>query len=400
MRKYLLIILSFLLFTQLIAQEADSYILRARVYMDAGNAYKALEECSDGLQVVSDYRLVLIKANALVKVNRLEEAEMTYRQANTLSIGSGDLGLAKIYALKGDNNLAVSHLRSHLESDFKLPRRDILLDKQFRSIENDQEWKSLWSVDWYTSLEDGLAEASYLVEHNRKDELKELMNFLEPQYSDMSDFEFIAAQYYKVIGNKALALDYFRKSLEKDMSSKEKWLGLIDGLEQTGSFYEAATKSSEARKYHPGERVFIIKGASNLHQAGDREGALMEIEQFLKLVPDSESGLALAGDIELESREYSKALRYYSLSIELYPGNPDHYIKRGNTYSLTSTWEYAISDYSMALDLKPDDGGVYYSKAMALLKTQKSDDACRNFRMALKYGNTKAASEINKHCIR
>ena len=70
------------------------------------------------------------------------------------------------------------------------------------------------------------------------------------------------------------------------------------------------------------------------------------------------------------------------------------------SYINTSTWEFAISDYSMALDLDPRNAEVYFNKGFALLKTGNRDDACRDYRMALKYGNKKASAEINKNCIR
>ncbi|MFP4489389.1 MAG: tetratricopeptide repeat protein, partial [Bacteroidales bacterium] len=69
-------------------------------------------------------------------------------------------------------------------------------------------------------------------------------------------------------------------------------------------------------------------------------------------------------------------------------------------YMKIKSWEAAVYDYSMALDLWPRDGDAYYNKGLALFNMGKKEEACYDFRMALRYGNKKASAMISKHCIR
>ena len=74
---------------------------------------------------------------------------------------SGEYGLARIYALKGDAATAVYHLESCLKSPFRKSEKDILLDPAFSIIENRPEWRQFWKKDWFGNLEKGLAEIEY-----------------------------------------------------------------------------------------------------------------------------------------------------------------------------------------------------------------------------------------------
>ncbi|MEE4116946.1 MAG: tetratricopeptide repeat protein [Marinilabiliaceae bacterium] len=382
------------------AQETDSYILKATALIDAGKTDMAIDECLRGLAVKDDYRLLQILGEAWMEKGNNTKAEEAFSRASGLREGAGSFGLAKLYALSGQVKKAIDQLRFHLKSDFKLPGKELLLEPAFKGLSNTGEWKELWSAGWYTRLEEGKAEASYLISNKRIDELAALLDYLKPMYEGSSDLFYINALYLNASGKKKEASHLFKKAVDLDKSDPIKWKALVNAWLDEGLYFEAAVLSAEALKLHPGERSFILTGASALRKAGDRPAALKEVQKYLELVPEDEEGLIIAGDIEYEMKAYTDALKYYSRSIGLFPGNPDNYIRRANTYSVTSTWEFAVSDYAMALDLKPDDANAWYGKGVALLKMGDRDSACRSLRMAHKYGNSKAASLINLNCIR
>ncbi len=375
--------------------------MKAAARLDEGKPSLALEECNTGLSSSKDYRLYILKGKALLGLGKINEAEKAFNLASQLAPGSGAYGMAYIYTGRGDYKRAVSSLEIHLRSEYKHSEKHIILDPKFKKLESSGEWKELWSKDWYNNLENGIAEAEYFSEKGRLDELADLVEYLGLQYAGNSGMEYIKALYYRAGGEHKKELEHFRLAIAgKQHSSKEIWRGYIEALLDAGDYFEAIEASVKALEQFPEELDFLLQKAESLRLSGDRDEAMKTIELFLEVSPANEDGLLLAGNIAMERQNYSTALRYYSSGIKLYPGNPDNYIRRGDVYSLTSTWEFAIDDYAMALDLNPENGYVYYSRASALLKTGKRDDACRNFRMALKHGYKKASVEINRNCIR
>jgi len=115
------------------------------------------------------------------------------------------------------------------------------------------------------------------------------------------------------------------------------------------------------------------------------------IVNFIRVIKQQTAG---------ENGEYNRAIRYFSENIENYPGEAQCFTDRASIYLKMKSWNAAIYDYSMALDLWPRDGEAYYNKGVALFNSGKTEEACHDFRMALRYGNRKASGMLSKYCIK
>ena len=102
----------------------------------------------------------------------------------------------------------------------------------------------------------------------------------------------------------------------------------------------------------------------------------------------------------MASGDNLKALSYFSKNLELHPDDPACYTDRANAYFLSKTWDWAIKDYTMALDLNPGNSDVWLSKGISLLNSGKKIDACHDFRRSFSLGNKKAADFISRNCIK
>jgi Flp pilus assembly protein TadD len=85
---------------------------------------------------------------------------------------------------------------------------------------------------------------------------------------------------------------------------------------------------------------------------------------------------------------------------QAYPSEPQCYIDRANSYFLSRSWDWAIKDYSMSLDLQPGNAEAWLNKGISLLNSGKVSDACFDFRRSLSLGNRKATEYISRHCIK
>ena len=73
---------------------------------------------------------------------------------------------------------------------------------------------------------------------------------------------------------------------------------------------------------------------------------------------------------------------------------------RANSYFVSKSWDWAIKDYSMSLDLSPANPDVWLNKGIALLNTNRVDDACHDLKKALSLGNKRASEYISRNCIK
>jgi len=67
---------------------------------------------------------------------------------------------------------------------------------------------------------------------------------------------------------------------------------------------------------------------------------------------------------------------------------------------VSKSWDFAAKDYSMALDLQPENPEAWLNMGIARLSMGKKDDACFYFRKAFGQGNKKAAEYLSKNCIK
>lgn len=400
MKKAIFILITFVSGALLNAQTGNYEIARAEAHVEEGRYQKAITECEKALSITDDYRIYLILGKAYKNIGNADKAIKAFAKASYLAPGSGDFSTACLYSTLGDSEKALLFLETHLKSEYKLTEREILLNPELKILEGKSGWKKLWIRDWYSDMEEGLAEARYLADNERLSELEDLISYLKPKYEASAGIEYIMALYSGLTGDKKSELAHYRNAAKESDSDRFFLQAYINTLIEQREYFEAVEATSKALDLYPSEKEFILQRAKSLKGAGNPDEAMKMTLLYLEISPNNEQGLALAGDIAFEKRSYSDALKFYSSGIELYPGNPDNYINRANVYSNTSTWEFAISDYSMALDLDPRNAEVYFNKAYALLKTGNRDDACRDYRMALKYGNKKASAAINKNCIR
>ena len=125
--------------------------------------------------------------------------------------------------------------------------------------------------------------------------------------------------------------------------------------------------------------LFMLR-AECYRKTGEREKAMTDITKYLTFNQESKAALRLAGKIESSVGNNLRALEYFSENLRLHPNDPECYIDRGNSYFLSKSWQWAINDFSMSLDLDPGNSDAWLSKGIALVNSGKTEDACHDFR--------------------
>ncbi len=104
------------------------------------------------------------------------------------------------------------------------------------------------------------------------------------------------------------------------------------------------------------------------------------------------------GRMEYFNGKYLDALKSFNRALKINDGRPEYFFARGLTYISTGTTRYAEKDMSMALDLDPFNGEIWFEMGKLEKIMGKSMDACHCFRKAVQYGIIEAVKFRDKTC--
>ncbi len=398
----ILMIILFLAITGVVpAQQVYENLLKAKSFTKSGKPGQAIDLLTLTLASNdSDSRLYLERAEARLIKGDYSGAILDFNIANKHLPYSGEYGLARIYALRGDAATAVYHLERNLSSDFRKSEKDIMLDPAFSIIENKPEWRQLWKSERYSILEKTMAEIEYDLSKGNIEGAENALSEIESAYRENDKISYLRALISFSSQKYADAVKILAP-LTREEQTDEKILRLY-AISQMGVPNPAGASETYSRLIgmEVADAGLLISRAECFMKTGEYEKAKSDIEKYLSIDPVDKTALSMAGKIEATVGDNLKALTYFTRNLDLHPDDPGLYIDRANSYFNSKSWKWAISDFSMALDLRPDNAEAWLSKGLALLNSGKTADACHDFQKSFNLGNRKAAGYISRNCIK
>jgi tetratricopeptide (TPR) repeat protein len=381
-------------------QQSVDYILKARALNESGKPEKALTLLNAAIIETRDSRLYTERAEANILKGDYSGAVADYNEANKITPFSGEYGLSRIYALKGDAATSLYHLEQNLHSPYKKSEKEIMLDPAFGTIDNKQDWRQFWKKEWYTPSEKSLSEIEYYLSAGKIDQSKEVLSELKQSSDNKEDILYAESLINLASGNYSEVMKVVSELIASDPGN-EKYLRILVKA-QTGMSDPAGASATYSQLINSGvaDAGLFLSRADCYQKTGELDKALRDITKYLEIYPENRDALSLAGKVEAKSGDNLKALTYFSQNLKLHPNDPECYVDRANSYFISKSWDMAINDYSMSLDLKPSNSDVWLNKGIALLNSGKVDDACHDFRRAFGLGNKRVAEYINRNCIK
>lgn len=92
------------------------------------------------------------------------------------------------------------------------------------------------------------------------------------------------------------------------------------------------------------------------------------------------------------------ALHDYNQAIRLYPDYPLAWNNRGIVKGSLQDFEGALSDFTRAIALNNDYADAFYNRGIVHLTLQKPEAACRDWERAARLGSARARLAIRKYC--
>jgi tetratricopeptide (TPR) repeat protein len=398
MKKAIFLVSVFLIPWIISGQSSFDAILKAKSLCESGDHLKAVEILSSSIYIKEESRLYAERGNANLLGDNIDKALSDYNKANELTEHSGDYGLARIYAMKGNVKESLRYLEMNLLSRFRTSEKEVLLDPAFSRIENTPEWRQFWKRDWFTALETGISEIEYYVASGKKSEAADKLSELQGIYKGEDQVDYANALVLLSSAKPAEAVSILTGISDP---GNEKVLRLLARAQTEASnpAGASATFSSLMEMEIPDAGLLLLR-ADCYRKTGETAMSMADVEKYLSLYPGDRSALRLAGKVKTAEGNNLRALEYFTENLKYHPGDPECYIDRANSFMALKSWVPAINDFSMSLDLDPSNPEAWLSKGVAQFNSGKTEDACHDFRHALKLGNKRATDYLSKYCIK
>jgi tetratricopeptide (TPR) repeat protein len=400
MKKLLTLVCLVLIAGIVPGQKPVESILRAKAYTESDQPDRAISLLSEAINEQADYKLYIQRAEAKIALGDYSGAIADYNESNQKTPFSGEYGLARIYSLKGDPATALYHLELNLGSSFRKGEKEILLDPAFGGIENSQEWRQFWKKDHYNNLEKGVSEIEYYVSNGKLSSAADILSHLKGSNPGADEIYYGEALLNFASGNYSEAVNSITVLLTKDPEN-EKYLRILAQAQSRASNPSGASVTY-GRLLDSGvaDAGLLVLRAECYIKNGEIAKAISDLDSYIEMYPSDKYAISLAGKAANASGDNIRALEYFSKNLKLHPNDPECYVDRANAYLMSKSWDFAINDYGMSLDLYPANSEVWLNKGIALLNLGKVKDACHDFRKAMSLGNKKASGYISKNCIK
>jgi len=400
--RKLVIVIPVLLLTQILSgQSVLDYLLEAKALTKAGKPEQSVQLLTEAISKYKDNnKLLLERAEANICDGDYSDAIADFNMANELSEHSGEFGLAKIYALKGDATTALYHLANSMDSKYKRTEKEIMLDPAFEKIENRPEWRQFWKKNWYSLSEEKISEIEYYSSIGKFEEASLILTDLGKVYPGNETTKYAESLVDLSAGRFASAIKILSGLLISDPDN-EKYLRALSKAQAGQDNHAGALETySKLLDRNVADAEILILRAGCYQKTGETAKALSDLQKYLSFYPDDKNALSMAGRMNATSGDNIKALQYFSENLKNNPNDPQCYIDRGNAYLSGKSWDWAVKDYSMALDLDPNNSETWLNKGIALLSAGNKEDACHDFRKSFTLGNKRAADYLGRHCIK
>ncbi|HCT31479.1 MAG TPA: hypothetical protein DIW31_12310 [Bacteroidales bacterium] len=197
------------------------------------------------------------------------------------------------------------------------------------------------------------------------------------------------------------AVTDFNKALKEQPTDTAALSGIIKAYLLTDDLKEAQKQIDIAIKAYPNDAEFIFRRGILNNKKSQFDKASEDFNQALSLSTSNSQKVQIylnLGATQLLQGSFNLALENYKVALELSPRNANIYNYKGYANYKLSLYADAINDYNNAIDLDPNNAASYYNRGMAYLKTLDKLKSCADFHKSCQLGNINACKMIMSEC--
>lgn len=384
-------------FTAILNMQAQDFDLpikyfKAEYYLSQNlldSAFLVLNNCYDD-------KCIELKIEILISQSNYSEAINLSKQLIKTNPASANFKLAKIYACLSFADESVEYLKKYFDFKDPLHYSQIIRENCFEQISKTYEWRNFWQNTRYNNYYEKLFESEYLINTGNYDDAKKMLseNFGSYQYLKFYQLAFIDYQ------KKQFSSAY--KQINQSLSIKKNYIPALTlkyKLElQLKDFQNALTTKEQLLKIDKYNSIHLYDYAEINYKTKELSKALNYINIFIECFPKNENALFLKAQILEAKEDYKNALIVANELLKINTSKTEYYNLRANIYFILNTWDLALKDFTMSLDIDPNDAEVWKKTGDCYFNMNFKEKACYAWRRAASMNSADAGRMFYKEC--
>lgn len=390
---YILVLIPGILFSQNINLRE----LRAFTDIEQKNFKRAEDTINALLQENPSSELYLAKAQILYEINDLQQALEFCDRANKFKPQMASELKVKIYLKNHSKDGAEESLKENLRSKYKISLFELLESPEFAGIYTMELDQYILSENFYSQTEKQIYQVERMIANQKNNQALFLLNEIILRNDKIADAHYLKSKLLYESGNIGEALDEISSALMLNSSNADYLRLSIKINNQSNIFDQALLDAAKLVRIEPTNIENYILKAQLLFETEQYEKAVSLTSVLLEIKPNDPELLYLSSKSYFMDENYFEALKAINQSIQQ-KKSKEAYELRGDIYTTTGTYTYAIRDYSMYLDIEPYNGNIYSKKGFARLKSGDKKGACSDWVKGTRYGSYQAQKYLDQYC--
>ena len=381
------------------AQSINDLLIKAKIEFENNQFQNAIDSYTNILvSQPGTKELFFYRGECFFQQKQYFEALSDYKKADSLDNGFASFQIAKCYALLGNNSIAIEYIKKNLTSKYKEPQSAFKLEKTFGNIQKTKEWKDLWKQDWYSVLENSLAEIHYFYENNKFEKALNTTEQLLVNHKNNFTLLHFRGKILLALTDYNAAEKDFNELIQRKPFVAELYVERAEIYEKTNVYKKALEDYNKAIELDGTNYILLFKRALVLYNLKLFDNALVDLNRYTYFKENDQNALYYCGLIYFEKQEYFKALPFFNDLLEKNKKELRYFVARGNTYLMCTSYKYAEQDYTQALDLNPKSGIVYMNRGIARFEQGELKGACRDWQKAFNLKDANVQDYLEKRC--
>lgn len=398
MNKRIFKIVILLIFPEILfSQNIQLRELQAFAEIKKENYTKALDSLN---KLISEYpkpEFYLAKAETFVELGNLNNALEECQKSEKLKPSYSSKLKLKIFLNLNDKENALLALKENITSRNKISLFDLLNNPDYSAIYSLNLDKDILTGNYYSQTEKQLYQAERLIQQKKYSQAFFLVNEIIARNNNIAQAYYLKSRIAFFENDIQNSLYAINTAIDLKSSSTDYLKQRLLLNKELKNFDDALSDANKLTRLEPYVIDHYISKADLLFKTRQYEAAIELTDIILKILPEDPDVLYLSSKSFFMNKHYLEALKNINQAL-LVKSNTDFHELRGDIYSATNTFEFAIRDYSMCLDIKAQNGNIYTKKGLARLKLGDKKGACSDWEKGKRYGSYEATQYLDKYC--
>lgn len=375
---------SLLLFFQAfcLAQSDLDYFIKSKVEESYNNLDSSIYFVSKAISIKPEFIYYSHRAGLFFKKNDYSKAIEDYKQASQNGENINNYYIAKCYSITHNWEQANIWLRKYLSGNNKLPSNVIKTDTCFEAFKNNILWTEIWKNNWYSNLENYIAEIYYLYSKKANSEIFDVIDTALKYYPQNDELWLWRAKAFELGNNPKEVLLSIDNAIRFNTNRSDLFFMRAKLLNKNGKYKKAITDYTRALNIEPSNILLLKERGLAKIEIGDYNGAFNDLLKYQYFYYKDANSLYYAGKAAYLNKNLQQAINAFSIALKIDNSIANCYFERGRCFLEDNKLDTAFSDFCMAIDLNPNNGEYFFYRGLNYFELKNNTGACSDWEKA------------------